>query len=88
MPRSARPWLLDTRDDDFVAARITSRSSISEYDLPIKDWQIAGLKVASYVRVHKLTVLAKAEVIRSVGSLSGPDFESLNLVLRRLFCEG
>lgn len=43
--------LLDTGDDDFVAATITSQLRRSDYDLTIKDWRAAGLNVASYVRV-------------------------------------
>ncbi|MBI1786119.1 MAG: type II toxin-antitoxin system PemK/MazF family toxin [Acidobacteria bacterium] len=46
--------LLDTGDDDFVAAPITSQPRLSEYDLTIKDWRAAGLNVVSSVRVHKL----------------------------------
>lgn len=45
--------LLDTGDDDFVAAPITSQPRLSEYDLTIKDWRAAGLNVVSSVRVHK-----------------------------------
>jgi mRNA interferase MazF len=52
--------LLDTADEDFVAAPITSRRRLSEYDLAIEEWRAAGLNVPSSVRVHKLTVLAKA----------------------------
>src|SRR5258708_39252735 len=44
-----RPALvcLDTGDDDFVAAPITSQAKLSEYDLAIRDWRAAGLNVAS-----------------------------------------
>jgi hypothetical protein len=51
--------LLDTGDDDFVAAPITSQARLAEYDLPIKYWQAARLNVASWVRIHKLAVLPK-----------------------------
>ena len=78
--------LLDSGDDDFVAAPITSRPGLSQYDLPIAHWRAAGLNVVSCVRIHKLTVLAKTEVVRSLGSLSDVDRESLELVLCRAFC--
>ena len=39
--------LLDTGDEDIVAAPITSQSRYSEYDLAIEDWRSAGLNVAS-----------------------------------------
>jgi mRNA interferase MazF len=78
--------LLDTGDDDFVAAPITSQPVLSKYDFALDDWRAAGLNVASSVRIHKLTVLAKAEVVRSLGSLTGADRESLIAVLCRAFC--
>jgi mRNA interferase MazF len=78
--------LLDTGDDDFVAAPITSQPSLSEYDLAINDWRAAGLNVGSSVRIHKLTVLAKAEVVRRLGLLSDADREQLIIVLCRTFC--
>jgi mRNA-degrading endonuclease toxin of MazEF toxin-antitoxin module len=34
--------LLDSADDDFVAAPITSRSRVSEFDMPIRQWREAG----------------------------------------------
>ena|SRR5215467_14515195 len=83
-----RPALvfLDTGDDDFVAAPITSQSRQSEYDLAIEDWRTAGLNVASSVRVHKLTVLAKTEIVRSLGAVSDADRVSLVALLCRTFC--
>jgi mRNA interferase MazF len=40
-----RPALvvLDTGDDDFVAAPITSQARHSDYDLAMEDWRTAGL---------------------------------------------
>ena len=48
-----RPALivLDTGDDDFVAAPVTSQSRNSEFDLAIENWRFAGLNVASTVRL-------------------------------------
>jgi mRNA interferase MazF len=34
--------LLDTGDDDFVAAPVTSRPRLSEYDLPVRDGRLLG----------------------------------------------
>lgn len=78
--------LLDTGDDDFVAAPITSQPRFCEYDCAIGDWRAANLNVPSWVRVHKLTVLAKADIVRSFGLLSDGDRESLIAVLCRTFC--
>src|SRR5947208_3354592 len=77
--------LLDSGDDDFVAAPITSRSRASDYDVSIQQWRDAGLNAASTVRIHKLTVLAKDEIVRRVGELTGPDRTAVAAVLRRAF---
>jgi predicted transcriptional regulator len=41
------------------------------------------LNTASTIRVHKLTVLAKDEVVRRLGELAEPDRTALRAVLRR-----
>ena len=76
--------LLDTGDDDFVAAPVTSQPQTSEHDLAVADWH--GLNVPSSVRVHKLTVLPKADVVRQLGSCSGSDRAALLKVLCHAFC--
>jgi mRNA interferase MazF len=78
--------LLDTGDDDFVAAPITSQLRHSDYDLTIEDWRSAGLNVASYARIHKLAVLAKADVLRRLALISERDRDSVRALLRRAFC--
>src|ERR1700733_8381923 len=77
--------LLDTGDDDFVAAQITSRTRGLEFDVAIQAWLVAGLNTASTIRVHKLTVLAKAEVVRRLGQVTAVDQERLAEVLKRAF---
>lgn len=79
--------LLDTGDDDFIAAPITSQLRHSQYDLAVKDWGVAGLNVASYVRIHKLTVLAKADIVRTLHVLSDQDCDSARALRCRAFCE-
>ena len=78
--------LLDTGDDDFVAAPITSQARFSGHDAAIEDWREAGLNVASFVRVHKLTVLPKADILRNLGVLSEKDRQSLVDLICRVFC--
>ena len=75
--------LLDSGDDDFVAAPITSRLRTSAFDVAIQQWRAAGLNTASTVRVHKLTVLAKGDVVRRLGERAEPDQTALRAVLRR-----
>ncbi len=77
--------LLDSADDDFVGAPITSRFRVSNFDVPIRQWREAGLNTASTIRVHKLTVLAKDEIVHRIGELAGDDRTALAKVLRRAF---
>ena len=78
--------LVDAGDGDFVAAPVTSQAKASEFDLVVADWQAAGLNVPSIVRVHKLTVLAKADIVRRLGVCSLTDGETLSMLLCRVFC--
>ena len=77
---------LDTGDDDFVAAPITSVPRNSGYELALEDWRGAGLNVPSHVRVHKLAVLAKADVIRRRGHMRERDRAAFGSLLCRAFC--
>ncbi len=77
--------ILDTGDDDFIAAPLTSVARNTDYDLAITDWRGAGLNVPSYVRVHKLTVLAKADVVKRLGFLTDVDKTSVRRKLADAF---
>ncbi|MBI4876270.1 MAG: type II toxin-antitoxin system PemK/MazF family toxin [Acidobacteria bacterium] len=77
--------LLDSGDDDFVGAPITSRVRQSNYEVSIRQWPEAGLNMASTIRVHKLTVLAKSEIVRRLGELATSDRTALAEILRRAF---
>lgn len=78
--------LLDSGDNDFVAAPLTSQPRHSEFDLALSDWRFAGLNVASTVRIHKVTVMAKSEIVRHLGKLGQNDQSSLLGLLCRSFC--
>lgn len=78
--------LLDSGDDDFVAAPVTSRTRFGQYDLRLIDWQTAGLNVASWVRVDKLTVLPKTDIVRNTGVVSDTDRGALLKVVCHAFC--
>lgn len=78
--------MLDTGDEDFVAAPITSQVRNSNWDLRIEQWQKAGLNAASYTRAHKLAVLAKADIARQIGSLASEDRVRLNSLLCDALC--
>ncbi len=75
--------ILDTGDDDVIVAPVTSRPQFSEFDFAIRDWRTSGLSVASFVRVHKLTVVPKSEIQRHLGRLGEIDSSELLRVLTR-----
>jgi mRNA interferase MazF len=77
--------LLDSGDNDFVDAPINSHPARSDFDVEIRDWRQAGLNVASTIRVNKLTVLAKDEVVRRIGNLASADRSTVAEKLRRAF---
>lgn len=77
---------LDAGDDDFVAAPVTSQRRDSGYELALKDWRGAELNVPSHIRVHKLAVLAKADIVRRLGHLRERDREAFEALLCQAFC--
>src|SRR5580692_10762873 len=77
--------LLDDRDDDFVAAPITPQPGRTKFDLSVHKWREVGFNVASTIRVYKLTVSPKNEVVRRLGVLAGDDRTELAGILRRAF---
>ena len=58
---------------DAVVAVITSAAPRSTTDVPLADWQAAGLRVASTVRLSRLDCLELALLFRRLGSLSAAD---------------
>ncbi len=78
--------ILDSGDDDFVAAPVTSRPGVGEFDLALQDWRSAGLNVASTIRLHKIAVLSKANIRRTIGKLTSADLTSVHEKLCQAFC--
>jgi mRNA interferase MazF len=76
--------LLDSGDDDFVAAPVTSAPVRCGFDVALGEWRQAGLNVESSIRTHKLTVLPKADIIRRLGALTVSDQRSLGIALQRV----
>ena len=83
-PGKPRPALviLDTGDADVLLARVTTQSRGTPHDVPIADWQAAGLLAPSIVRLHKLATLAKSRVQRHLGALTPNDRQQVAAVLR------
>jgi len=82
-----RPALVlrDTEDADIVVARVTSQARQSQYDIKITDWQKAGLRLPSIVRLHKLATLEKALVDRRLGTLTAADWAKIRATAQRMW---
>jgi mRNA interferase MazF len=78
--------ILDSGDNDFVGAPITSRNRQTELDFPILDWQAAGLNVASTARLHKIGVLSKKAILSPLKGLSEVDRPKFFEALCRAYC--
>ena len=78
--------VLDSGDNDFVGAPITSRAARSEFDVAISEWAAARLNVPSWIRVDKVAVLAKVSIVRRLGNLIKLDQESLRSTLCKAYC--
>jgi mRNA interferase MazF len=57
----------------------------SECDLKIEDWVVAGLRLPSILRVHKIASLEKTLVDRQLGRLSSADLQNLREKIKELF---
>ena len=77
--------ILDSGDSDVLLARITTQPHQSPFDLAINDWKGAGLRAASFIRLHKLATSEKACVHRQLGKLQANDHQSVGAVLRSAF---
>ena len=78
--------ILDSGDQDFVAAPVTSRPGAGEFDLALQDWRSAGLNVPSTIRLHKIAVLSKANIGKTIGRLAVADLASVRTTLCNAFC--
>ncbi len=76
--------LLDSGDQDIVIARITSRPPRDPYDVRISDWNAAGLRSASTVRLSKVATIPRAQIIKQLGKLSRSDRASVRAVLQKI----
>jgi mRNA interferase MazF len=81
-----RPTLviLDTGDEDVMVAPITSQGTCSDFDTELSDWEAAGLKMPSFVRVGKLSTVDKIFVRHQIGKLLEEDTLKVKAVLAKL----
>ena len=76
--------LLDTQDGDIIVCRITSKLHHTAFDVVIQEWQTAGLRLPSVVRIHKIATLEKNMVLAKLGMINEQDKESIRQVVKRL----
>jgi mRNA interferase MazF len=74
----------DAGDDDILVAPVTGQSGRVAYDVSLGDWQRAGLRLPSVVRVEKLATIAKSTVLRSLGRASASDWARIKESLTKL----
>ena len=62
---------------DVVVGVVTSAGPRSPTDVSLADWQAAGLRVPSTVRLSRLDCLEQALLFRRLGSLSSADKQQI-----------
>ncbi len=73
-----RPVLVLWLDgQDAVVAVVTSAPARTPTDVPLGDWQAAGLRVASTVRLLRLDCLEQSLLFRRLGAVTVRDAQKL-----------
>lgn len=65
---------------DAVVAVVTPAGPRTATDAPLADWQAAGLRVASTVRLSRIDCFEQSLLIRRLGALSAGDAQNLKTV--------
>jgi PemK-like, MazF-like toxin of type II toxin-antitoxin system len=58
---------------DVVVAAVTTATPRSKTDVPLADWQLAGLRAASTVRLSRLDCFDQSLLVGRVGKISNHD---------------
>lgn len=74
----------DAGDDDLLVAPVSGQAVRIAYDVVLNDWQGAGLRLPSIVRVEKLATIEKGTVLRSLGRASAADWALVKISLTQL----
>jgi len=77
--------ILDVGDEDVLVARVTSQLQQTPFDVPVVDFNLAGLKVRSVIRLHKLATVHKAKIRQTLGALSPADRVPVAATLKAKF---
>ena len=65
---------------DAVVAVVTSAAARTPSDVPLVEWNAAGLRVASTVRLSRLDCLEQSLLFRRLGVISAADAQRLKSV--------
>ncbi len=57
-------------DGDTVVCRVTSKLYDTDFDVLVAEWQAAGLKLPSVIRVHKIATLDSKLVEVKMGHIN------------------
>jgi mRNA interferase MazF len=77
----------DSGDADLLVAPVTSQAARSSRDVPVVNWQRAGLRLPSIVRLEKLATVEKSTVVKQMGHLAPDDWEKVKAVLKQFFAD-
>ncbi len=77
----------ESGDADLLVAPITSQVARSPRDVPVVNWQRAGLRLPSVVRLEKLATVEKSTVVRKIGHLAPDDWEKAKTILKQFFAD-
>ena len=82
-----RPVLVvqDFGDEDLLVVPITSQPARVTADVVLSDWQRAGLKLPSTVRMEKLATIEKSCVARKLGVLPSNELARVRQTLAEVF---
>ena len=74
----------DAGDDDLLVVPVSGQAVRIAYDVVLNDWQGAGLRLPSIVRVEKLATIEKGTVLRNLGRASAADWALVKQTLAEL----
>lgn len=74
-------------DQDLLVVPITSHPVRGDFDMPLRDWEAAGLRLPSTARISKLGTIARMTVIGQLGQLTSRDRAPVAAALQRFLAE-
>jgi mRNA interferase MazF len=77
--------LLDTDDNDIIAARITSQFQKDIYTLEINEWKTCGLLLPSAVKLNKIATINKNHIYVKLGVLQDKDLADIKRMLKEMW---